>query len=208
MKAIAASGFLLFCALNVFSGTPSDEKRKNNLELAGVIGIVSGLPKGMGESTAWEESRGYENAIGKNNIDEFCSFGLFQINETCEKELADRYLPGGFALYDRFNPEHSAIIGCRYLAALHRKYGNWKEALCAYNWGPGNVDKVENYANIPLKTRKYAENIIGRIRVKPHNYFPIAHKEMASRNSFDRIMYEAIEPKNKVCIIQKRFYLI
>ena len=29
----------------------------------------------------------------------------------------------------------------RYLALLHARYGSWKRALAAYNWGPGAIDR-------------------------------------------------------------------
>ena len=42
---------------------------------------------------------------------------------------------------DRFDPAQNRAIGRAYLAQLHRRYGNWPEAIAAYNWGMGNVDK-------------------------------------------------------------------
>lgn len=148
----------------------SIKERLENLKTADLIGIKQGLPKGMGASIAWEESRGYTFAIGKNNTDNFCSFGIVQINETCEKELADRYLPGGYKNYDRFDLEKNCIVGFNYVLFLHKKYGNWKEAFCAYNWGPGNVDRTTKYSDIKLKTRIYAQNILSRITAKPFDY--------------------------------------
>jgi soluble lytic murein transglycosylase-like protein len=31
-------------------------------------------------------------------------------------------------------------LGRAYLAHLYRRYGNWPDAIAAYNWGPGNMD--------------------------------------------------------------------
>lgn len=42
---------------------------------------------------------------------------------------------------DRFDPAQNRAIGRAYLAQLYRRYGNWPEAIAAYNWGIGNVDK-------------------------------------------------------------------
>lgn len=42
---------------------------------------------------------------------------------------------------DRFDPTQNRAIGRAYLAQLYRRYGNWPEAIAAYNWGIGNVDK-------------------------------------------------------------------
>jgi soluble lytic murein transglycosylase-like protein len=40
-----------------------------------------------------------------------------------------------------FDPELNLRLGTRYLAFLHARYGSWPEALAAYNWGPGAIDK-------------------------------------------------------------------
>lgn len=158
---------------------PSDitQRRLNNLKNADITGVIHKLPKGMGSSVAWEESRGYETAVGKNNTNDLCSFGEFQINEMFEEELANKYLPGGYKIYDRFNPDHSAIIGCGYLFDLHKQFGNWKEALCAYNWGPNNVKACKKYSDIPFKVREYARKILSRIVVKEHDYLEDIKKE-------------------------------
>lgn len=42
---------------------------------------------------------------------------------------------------DRFDLEQNRLLGRAYLAQMFRRYGNWPDALAAYNWGPANVDK-------------------------------------------------------------------
>jgi hypothetical protein len=46
------------------------------------------------------------------------------------------------------------------------KYGNWDDALAAYNWGPGNVDKWiargRNEDQMPSETRNYISDTIRR----------------------------------------------
>lgn len=41
---------------------------------------------------------------------------------------------------DRFDPEQNREIGRAYLAQLYRRYGDWPDAIAAYNWGIGNLD--------------------------------------------------------------------
>jgi hypothetical protein len=41
---------------------------------------------------------------------------------------------------DRFDPVQNRAIGRAYLALLFAHYGNWLDAIAAYNWGPGNMD--------------------------------------------------------------------
>jgi transglycosylase-like protein with SLT domain len=42
---------------------------------------------------------------------------------------------------DRFDPQQNRLLGRAYLAQMFRRYGNWADALAAYNWGPANVDQ-------------------------------------------------------------------
>jgi hypothetical protein len=42
---------------------------------------------------------------------------------------------------DRFDAAQNLAIGRAYLAQLYRRYGDWPDAIAAYNWGIGNVDK-------------------------------------------------------------------
>lgn len=39
-------------------------------------------------------------------------------------------------------PEYQADAGARYLSYMHRKFGNWGDALQAYHDGPGNMEKA------------------------------------------------------------------
>jgi len=41
---------------------------------------------------------------------------------------------------DRFDVVQNRAIGRAYLALLYRRYGNWSDAISAYNWGMGNLD--------------------------------------------------------------------
>ena len=41
---------------------------------------------------------------------------------------------------DRFDTVQNRLLGRAYLSGLYRHYGNWPDAVAAYNWGPGNMD--------------------------------------------------------------------
>lgn len=64
-------------------------------------------------------------------------------------------------------------VGKEYLAAMHKKYGDWEMALAAYNAGVGNVDKAKGKAErfggewkdyLPKKeeTVPYIDRVLGR----------------------------------------------
>ena len=41
---------------------------------------------------------------------------------------------------DRFDTVQNREIGRAYLAQLYRRYGDWPDAIAAYNWGIGNLE--------------------------------------------------------------------
>jgi hypothetical protein len=41
---------------------------------------------------------------------------------------------------DRFDIVQNWLLGRTYLSGLYRHYGNWPDAVAAYNWGPGNMN--------------------------------------------------------------------
>ena len=41
---------------------------------------------------------------------------------------------------DRLDERQNRALGRAYLARMYRRYGNWGDAIAAYNWGPGRMD--------------------------------------------------------------------
>ena len=60
---------------------------------------------------------------------------------------------------NRFDLRENRMIGRAYIAMLYRRYGNWPDAIAAYNWGPGNVDAWitagRPIERLPLETTHY-----------------------------------------------------
>ncbi len=56
--------------------------------------------------------------------------------------------------------------GAAYDAAMFKKYGSWRKALAAYDWGPGNLDKdiaahgKDWFRFAPAETQKYVTTIM------------------------------------------------
>ena len=65
---------------------------------------------------------------------------------------------------DRFDLRQNRLLGRAYLAQMFRRYGNWPDALAAYNWGPGNVDQWiaggRNADKLPGETARYITRVL------------------------------------------------
>ncbi|MGH7094401.1 MAG: lytic transglycosylase domain-containing protein [Stellaceae bacterium] len=75
---------------------------------------------------------------------------------------------------DRFDVRANRVLGRAFLAQMYQRYGNWPDALAAYNWGPGHVDswiaagRPED--QLPLETARYInmvlhDAVIGKVRL-------------------------------------------
>ncbi|MGH7059669.1 MAG: lytic transglycosylase domain-containing protein [Stellaceae bacterium] len=65
---------------------------------------------------------------------------------------------------DRFDLVQNRQLGRAYLALLYRRYGNWPDAVAAYNWGPGNFDSWVNSGRatdkLPLEVERYRDRVL------------------------------------------------
>jgi Transglycosylase SLT domain len=65
---------------------------------------------------------------------------------------------------DRFDIRQNRLIGRAFLARLYERYGNWPDAVAAYNWGPGNVDNWiaagRPAERLPLETARYLIKVL------------------------------------------------
>ena len=74
---------------------------------------------------------------------------------------------------DRFDLTQNRLLGRTYLARLFRRYGNWPDAVAAYNWGPGNMDawiaQGRPPAGLPIEVERYRDRVLadGGIRQEP-----------------------------------------
>ena len=106
-----------------------------------------GLPAGLLDSVwAAESSRGQKMTSPKG------AQGHFQFMPDTAKQ---------YGLTDPNNFDQSADAAGRYYRDLMNRYGgNLYNAVAAYNWGPGNLEK-KGMGNAPYETRKYINNVIG-----------------------------------------------
>lgn len=107
-----------------------------------------GLPENLLARLLYAESR-YDPAAVNVNRNGTKDQGIAQFNEGTSTELA----------IDPFKPEEAVPAAARYLAHLYDDTGDWFSALCAYNWGIGNVQRF-GANSAPPATRTYANAIL------------------------------------------------
>jgi len=93
-----------------------------------------------------------------------------------------QFMPfGGYGLErngyfdERFDPEKSTIAYAKYMKMLYGMFGDWYLAMAAYDWGPGNVQRVvarTGYADfwelyrhhaMPAETMAYVPSIVAAV---------------------------------------------
>jgi hypothetical protein len=65
---------------------------------------------------------------------------------------------------NRFDLNENRLIGRAFLARLYQRYGNWPDAVAAYNWGPGHLDQWiatgRPIDRLPLETARYLSLVL------------------------------------------------
>ena len=111
-----------------------------------------GVPESVANQLQIEESGDWQTGtwgdaglVNKFEPGGWCSVGLFQIYMKPENIsfLLTHYWYGRGEVepFDPFNPIHSAKMALRYLADLHKRYGNWYTANVLYN-GAGRYSYI------------------------------------------------------------------
>lgn len=118
------------------------------------IGAASarfGVPASMVRSVIATESGGRWNATSGKGAG-----GYMQLMPNTYAELAGKH---GFG-QDRFDPEDNINAGAAYLGQLYRQFGNWDDALAAYNAGPNRWMRVKaGTATAPAETTAYVPRV-------------------------------------------------
>jgi len=110
-----------------------------------------------------QESHGNPNARGKMRSGaESGAMGLMQIKLETAQKMARFFGLRVETAEDLLKPEINVSVGTAYLIRLIGKYGNWKDALIAYNLGHSAVDNMLEKGK-PLPTRYY-EHVISKYR--------------------------------------------
>ncbi|WP_432209983.1 lytic transglycosylase domain-containing protein [Marinobacter alkaliphilus] len=116
---------------------------------------AEGLPFNLLARVLYQESRYRPDIIDGRTVSSAGAQGIAQI--------VPRWHPN----VDPLDPVAAIRYAGGYLRDLYSMFGNWEQALAAYNWGPGNLSKVKNdpnwLARAPLETRNYVTQIGGDV---------------------------------------------
>lgn len=112
----------------------------------------NGIPPNMLARLLYQESRYREDIITGKTRSPVGALGIAQFMPATAREMG----------IDPLNPPQAISGAARYLARLYDKFGNWTEALAAYNWGSGNVQR-KGLANAPTETRNYFVQILADV---------------------------------------------
>lgn len=125
--------------------------------LKGIFAAASiqyGLPPNLLEAVAYRESRFRPDVISGALRSMKGAVGIMQFVLRWHPELTEA---------DALNPARAIPAAAAYLRQLYNRFGDWKLALAAYNWGQGNLQKdladriVGN--EWPAETRAYVDEI-------------------------------------------------
>lgn len=100
------------------------------------------LPAGMLSRVAYQESRYNPDAVGRAG-----EIGMMQI--------MPKWHPG----VDASDPIDSIFYAAEYLRENYERFGNWRDALAAYNWGPTILEQ-KGFASAPYSVKRYAQGIL------------------------------------------------
>ena len=120
------------------------------LQAIGAAERTYGLPVNLLARLLWQESRYRPDVIDGRTRSPVGAAGIAQFMPATAREFG----------IDPLDPYQSIDAAGRYLRQLYRRFGNWREALAAYNWGQGNVSR-RGLDRAPLETRNYFAAILG-----------------------------------------------
>lgn len=111
------------------------------------------IPDNLVAKVGWRESRFIPDVINGKVTGASGEQGIMQITP--------RWHPG----VDYLNPAAAIDYGAKYLRQNFDRFGDWKLAVMAYNWGPTSVANwIKNgkpASTVPNVTRSYIQEVFG-----------------------------------------------
>lgn len=119
-----------------------------------VAAIATLVPEELLRALAWVESSGNPLAVGPKLKNGGTAKGLLQLLDATAQ---------AHGAVDSFDPYQNAMAGAKYLSKLLNQFGAIDEALAAYNWGPGNLNRARrDGATYPTQVLRYVQRVKDR----------------------------------------------
>ena len=140
------------------AGAPSVNIVRGGAISDGVVGLFNAAGGGELDRVAFavdgaESGHGSNLAMWRPDLDG--PQGPMQVSAAAALDVG-----GG----DRFDMRENRMLGRAFLAKLYERYGNWPDAIAAYNWGPGHLDQwIANGRPtdaLPLETARYMLKVL------------------------------------------------
>lgn len=110
------------------------------------------LPSGLLARLLYQESRFRPEIIDGRVASSAGAQGIAQFMPGTARELG----------IDPLDAQASIGAAARYLRAQFDRFGSWAQALAAYNWGPGNLQR-KGLGAAPAETRRYVADILADV---------------------------------------------
>lgn len=110
------------------------------------------LPTNILARLLYQESRYREDIITGRTTSPVGALGIAQFMPATARDMG----------IDPLNTAQAIDAAGRYLASLYRQTGTWAQALAAYNWGIGNVQR-KGLSRAPTETRNYYTQIMNDV---------------------------------------------
>lgn len=114
--------------------------------------VVYNMPHNMLVNIAGVESGFREDVINCTTLGPSGEEGIMQIYRKYHTES------------DPCNPIKAINYASKYLHRLYERFGSWRLAAMAYNWGPTNLENAllasQGLQGVPLSVRQYAEKVL------------------------------------------------
>lgn len=155
---------ILFSASILYAEKPKDwNEPKYIRNLINHYEAKAELPRGLAHCIAYSESRFKPNARSRV-VDGYRSDGLFQEYRKYlygEKGLIAQFSTIPQSRYQWNNPNHSAEVGCNYLAWLIKYWnGSVYLGVLSYTYGLDNVKNIKSLDGIPRNCSNYADQVL------------------------------------------------
>lgn len=126
-----------------------------------------GIPTNLLARQAYEESHFIPSVIDGTQASSAGALGILQL---MPQYFTSVQVPVPFSKQDTLNQINQAA---QYMASLYSQFGDWGDALAAYNAGPGTINQVlAGTATLPTQTRNYVTQILADVPVMSASSVP------------------------------------